>query len=842
METLGCRDCGWVVTNVYACDDGCEMTAAGAACKGKCKEEWCDDGDECTIDWCLRGECKHERKSGCCPPPGCDDGDPCTTDYCDESGACQHTDNPACRCQNKNCDDGDRCTIDSCDSTTGSCVNARMPGCDTPDDNEDSSSMYYDGSGESDPNAQIAILTNGFSLFLLDKLDGLGYGATIIQTIDEAFAYPVLAIPSGGLSGLDTSDVFKTKLERYVSEGGILISFTQQRGTEFQALPGGQLSGYGWVEDESCQMNSVGITEYHPIFSGSGGGVLSINVDGFFTTYPAGATVLLSRVKNGQPAMVLYDYGDGKVLAGTIYSDMAASLYQMVTQESILLRDMFAWALSQDDVETLSLEATTLSIPVHNPYTGTADLPVFQIGDEVAFSIDVTNNGSASTNLVKFLVSDPHFNQSWVEVKKTIGAGKTEAVDFTFPTDGSSEEGVWTVLYFLYDGEEFLGADMGGRFTVGYEPADYSSFKAIVTIKDPEGNVILEQSQDITIAPGETGNIQVSLPDSSAMGIWSARYSVLMSDNTVLLSSLKRFARSVYAESEGGWNYQASKIGFDVVSDHDQVVKGSSETFYIHIYNRGDAEVTVSYQLDWSHWNIGERQTATVPAGSTVTIPHTDGGFGPREVLGPFLRRSRVRTSRGRLQGDGHVPSLHRGRRVHGQTLVLDRGERDGHRGVDQYGPRSPGRPHGGADTEIRLWLRDARRANHRLEPPAVHGREHGHADTDADIPAPGGADTRKHLYGASPEQHWHRARRLGCGHLPLHGAICLGLRVDRPASPVRRRRPHPDQRGYPEHLGLPQRNRRRDRRAGSGFPSNATCHARSGSHSDNQLLYLCPG
>ena len=207
--------------------------------------------------------------------------------------------------------------------------------------------------------------------------------------------------------------------------------------------------------------------------------------------------------------------------------------------------------------------------------------------------------------------------------RETIGAGKTEAVDFAFPTDGSSEKGVWTVLYFLYDGEEFLGADRGGRFTVGYEPADYSSFKAIVTIRDPEGNAILEEEQEITIAPGETGNIPVSLSDSSATGIWSARYSVLMSDNTVLLSSLKRFARSVYAESTGGWNYQASKIGFDVVSDHDQVVEGGNETFLIHIYNRGDSAVDIHYEFDWNHRLTGDEGNVNVPAGSTGAVTHT---------------------------------------------------------------------------------------------------------------------------------------------------------------------------------------------------------------------------
>ncbi len=623
METLGCRDCGWVVTNVYACDDGCEMTAAGAACKGKCKEEWCDDGDDCTIDWCLRGECKHERKSECCPQ-SCDDGDRCTEDYCDGSGACQHTDNPACRCQNNNCDDGDRCTIDSCDPLTGRCVHARGPGCDAPDENEDFSSMYYDGAGESDPGAQIAILATGYNLLLLDRLESLGILAALVQSIDEAFSYPVLAIPTGGLSGLDTSDVFKTKLERYVSEGGTLIAFDQQYGYDFTALPGGQVSGYGWDQDESCHTYSVGVAQYHPILAWAGGGTLSLNVDGFFMTYPSDAAVLLDRMKNGQPVMLLYEYGQGRVLATTVFSDMSLGLNLGTPDEKEILRSLFVWAVTTDEIETLTLDATKLAIPVHNPYTGTADLPAFQIGDEVAFSIDVTNAGSASAKLVKFLVSDPHFNQSWVEVKKTIGAGKTEAVDFTFPTDGSSEKGVWTVLYFLYDGEEFLGAELGGRFTVGYSPSDYSSFRAIVTIKDTEGNLVLEEERDLPIAPGETGAIEIDLPDTTVKGTWSARYSVLSNDGKVLLSSLKRFARSAYLENPQGfvW-YKYNDTFFDAVSDHFVVVMGADETFYVHVYNRSDSNKDLEYRFTWNGETLEGFKWVHVPAQSTVTIPYT---------------------------------------------------------------------------------------------------------------------------------------------------------------------------------------------------------------------------
>lgn len=103
---------------------------------------------------------------------------------------------------------------------------------------------------------------------------------------------------------------FKSKLEQYVNNGGTLIVFTQQHGYEFNALPGGNVSGYGWLEDQSCQHASIGIATYHPILSGQDSVTSDANVDGYFTKYPKNATILLSRTKNGMPAMLMYEFGN----------------------------------------------------------------------------------------------------------------------------------------------------------------------------------------------------------------------------------------------------------------------------------------------------------------------------------------------------------------------------------------------------------------------------------------------------------------------------------------------------------------------------------------------------
>ena len=57
----------------------------------------CDDGDACTIDTCVDGNCCHT-------PKDCADGDKCTVDSC-AGGNCVHT--------AKDCGDGDNCTVDT---------------------------------------------------------------------------------------------------------------------------------------------------------------------------------------------------------------------------------------------------------------------------------------------------------------------------------------------------------------------------------------------------------------------------------------------------------------------------------------------------------------------------------------------------------------------------------------------------------------------------------------------------------------------------------------------------------------------------------------------------------
>lgn len=151
MATPVTCDDGLECTDDY-CDpiSGCIHRLKGQACTS---DVACADEDPCTEDICDSVSlcCVHNRVAGCRPCTvsyECNDGDPCTDDICDEATkTCIHPFNNA-PCDDGNpcttldlcingvctggsfviCDDGDVCTADYCDPMKG-CVHANLSEC-----------------------------------------------------------------------------------------------------------------------------------------------------------------------------------------------------------------------------------------------------------------------------------------------------------------------------------------------------------------------------------------------------------------------------------------------------------------------------------------------------------------------------------------------------------------------------------------------------------------------------------------------------------------------------------------------------------------------------------------
>ncbi len=146
----GLTECDAAAPSTEICngvDDDCdgeidEPTAVGGEYKNLC-----DDGNQCTDDWCDPAEgCLHSNteqkecgdgdactvgdhcEAGICVGQlvNCDDQNPCTTDSCDAAGGCIHGHS------NEKCDDGDPCTVaDQCDQ--GECLGVAVE-CDCQSD------------------------------------------------------------------------------------------------------------------------------------------------------------------------------------------------------------------------------------------------------------------------------------------------------------------------------------------------------------------------------------------------------------------------------------------------------------------------------------------------------------------------------------------------------------------------------------------------------------------------------------------------------------------------------------------------------------------------------------
>jgi len=229
---------------------------------------------------------------------------------------------------------------------------------------------------------------------------------------------------------MEGSTIFRTRLEEYARLGGTIVAFDQQHGYEYSALPGGQVSGYGWEEDLHCINGSVSIEDWHPALSGFDRYRLSVRVDGYLTSWPENAQTLLSRSANGWPAAILYPYpppsqggaGGGWVFATTMYDDWGTGRGQSTQAACVLLRDLITWAVAPEDV------------------------PQFDPGDSIALDIPVTNTSAFTGTFVSLQLVNPARQVVLTPtVYLTVPASASVSVPFTTTAPSTGGLGLWRV-------------------------------------------------------------------------------------------------------------------------------------------------------------------------------------------------------------------------------------------------------------------------------------------------------------------------------------------------------------------------------------------------------------
>lgn len=460
---------------------------------------------------------------------------------------------------------------------------------DHPDDLQDVSSIKAGTLGTISASAKTVVLMTGFfdgMGSLLQKLNEpvnlLLEDLTLLEPGKTLKDYPVMILPSGALAGLETSETVKALLDDYVKSGGVLIAFSQQRGYEFSALPGGKLSGYGWREDQSCLANAAFIDAYHPIFASQTKTNIDANIDGYFTLWPDDATILLRRVKNNYPAMLVYPYGEGVVLATTMYPDFGLLSGQTTPDELNFMRDVLAWAKNPKASFTES-----------NPQ------------EQLTLTLQLVNSTTQNANSAKLTVKD-NGGQVFKEETVTVSVPAGETVSYAYTLLAPAALGNYTVSYALLFDTQTVQAQ---TFTDAFSVSEHLQS----TTPAPEFQFSVN-------APGDT--FPLNFPITFTIRIKNNGET----ERTLTLSKTGHGANetigtfTVPAASEVTVPFTTSAVyHFDVLR-----VKGWIWDMYLNVNDEQGKEIL-------GGWNIGVGGKAYTPSVS-ASVTADKKSYGPNEV------------------------------------------------------------------------------------------------------------------------------------------------------------------------------------------------------------------
>jgi len=291
--------------------------------------------------------------------------------------------------------------------------------------------------------ARVTILNNGGARENTQLLDRVKAKYDIIgidfSAVDIIGVKDIVIIPTGGLMGLSDSAFFKRELEEYVKSGGVIVCFAQQHGYDYKVLPKGEeLGAFGWLEDMSCQNASVHIDVDSPIFAGQTRVEPNVNVDGYFSKWPTDGVVLLTRTKNGYPAMIEYPYGNGKVIISSMYTDWAYGHSQASVEEINLVRDLISYSKN-----------------IHK------SIPTIYPGESVNVNLSVNyavvEYVQPVATKVKFIIIDPDRNIVATEERViSLNPGSSQAFTVSYNSLAESKRGIWWIDYILYEKKIFI--------------------------------------------------------------------------------------------------------------------------------------------------------------------------------------------------------------------------------------------------------------------------------------------------------------------------------------------------------------------------------------------------
>ncbi|HXE95228.1 MAG TPA: hypothetical protein VN642_02395 [Dongiaceae bacterium] len=440
--------------------------------------------------------------------------------------------------------------------------------------------------------------------------------STALQLIN---ATPLLVVPSGGLYGYENSAIFKATLNEYVAQGGTLIVLSQKHGYDYASIPtpdGRPITGYGWEEDQNCFADSVAIESWHQMLSGQSRSTPTLNVDGYFTGYPANSTVLLRRTANGQPALLMYEHGLGRVIVTSMYSDWAFGHGQASQEEIALIRDMLSWA--------------------KKPIT----LPEIKPGETVTVPVTLSNSTATDAASIKLQIWNPDRSTLLLEqtVSLAVPAGQSIINNVSWQAAASSVLGIYHIDYILLDATDNIiqpqAETDSGRFAVSSPPQTSTVKKDIwLSITSPNQEVFFNEPFAYTFhvfnTTATTRNLTLKswLPHTNRWHEWPVTATAngetvingsdLFTDSRYMFETLRAY---LYDEN----NVQIGSYMLSFKGVYPQVI--ATTTTGKPLYTRGET-VDLGVSLGNSRnmaTTVNLKVTVTDPANSIVFSASTD--------------------------------------------------------------------------------------------------------------------------------------------------------------------------------------------------------------------------
>jgi len=199
------------------------------------------------------------------------------------------------------------------------------------------------------------------------------------------------------------------------------------------ALLPGDWGQVDYHEDQSCYVDAMTLSEYHPVLASVSQSTFTSHVDGYMTTIPTGGQVLMERTKNQEGAFVYYEYGQGRMLVTNMYDDWGRTVGQSSADVRDLFRDVVRWSSIGDQ-----------------------ELPDVRPAEPVEMMVDVTNVIVEDTAKLHWVAREPNGTEvdSGLAIQdQPLLSGQTVPMTVNF-TPGNNSLGIWSLSYRLLDSDE----------------------------------------------------------------------------------------------------------------------------------------------------------------------------------------------------------------------------------------------------------------------------------------------------------------------------------------------------------------------------------------------------